>query len=762
MKNQTHKAIIFEEFDGTSSNNLYTLLNNDPSGDRLSSGLEKLTVKNFNEFMAKFAPKVYEVCGKNPQTGQIEFFYTTDPQKFPNFPSSQINISEHAYFKMLSQLYSAKGSSGQSNLKFDDKEILEILTPKKELSEVRDIRQKWEYNVNLLNEAKARGDKSEMSECREKIIECRKKVAEYAKSSLNKLLPILIDDTDKKLKLLSVGTNSNGTNNETKSLPKPTFGMLYLNSEGKLDIDEKFEEKKLAALKAAEDEKSSAALVSVKDNSPAEITNLPAKAENVTKNVVPDVQTVRNKIALTVMKDYDENAENFHPQIKSLIVSAFSPLANLENSQNNTEGLNKEALISRKQNLEDAYVNARKSFANEMSKIVESLLGVKAFFDHATAEGGEYSEIPGGVIIANCKASRLLNIKDKFSSYMKLLGKDQTESRIWFAVLPNVLESPPIKKVIEEDDDDDGMGGSLNDEKNDDSAKVDDEYVSINTLKTFLQEMEKAKIVTVFSIRTKKGNTFSDLTSAEVENKMKTLSSDKYGGHAVYAYPNFTLIRERIFKPFDDENSEEITLPGIFIDAAYPAAGLLVASQQHKVLDNRKLKYDKDSPCVGVDLENLVVKKALSTKFNRESVLRRSEDLIKTINQNMFGFAFSGDEVRDESGVWNNSYIHCARTLAKNERTGIYKPVYQTLTEDFIAQDLTLLPTKKKSDVQKRIKKINTEWKEKNQQTRFSDIVNFLLRTDEEIRLNDEGDKIKIIVHFEGGDGYVDVEVESD
>lgn len=751
--NQTHKTIIFEEFDGASSNNLYTLLNDNPSGDALSYGLEKLTVKNFNEFMAKFSPKVYEIYGKNSQTGQIEFYYTTDPQKFPGLPYSTINIGEHAYYKMLEKLYSGKGVSGESNLKFDDSEILEMLTPKKELSEVRDIRQQMEYNLNLLNEAKARGDKSEMRERREKILECRKKIAGYSKSSLNKLLPILIDDTNKKLELLSAGGNSGNENGDVKSLPKPTFGMLYLNADGKLDIDEKFSEKKLLAEKASENEKNSALV---------EVKNLPATTDNSHENNVPDIQTVRNKIALTVMKDYDEVAKTQNPQIKSLIVSAFAPLAKIENSETNFEELDKEKLLDRKQNFETAYVNARKSFANEMSKIVESLLGVKSFFDHATSDGGEYSEIPGGVIISNCKASRLLNIKDKFSACMKLLGKDQTESRIWFAVVPNVLESPPVKEIIDDDDEDDGMGGSLGDSENNSSAKIDDDYVSINSLKSFLQEMEKAKITTVFSIRSKKGNTFSDLTSAEVENKMKTLSSDKYGGHAVYAYPNFTLIRERIFKPFDDENSEKITLPGIFIDAAYPAAGLLVASQQHKVLDNRKLKYDKDSPCVGVDLENLIVKKALITKFNRESVLRRSEDLIKTINQNMFGFAFSGDEVRDESGTWKNSYVHCSRTLAKNERTGIYKPIYQTLTEDFIAQDLTLLPTKKKSDVQKRIKKINTEWKDKNQQNKFQDIVNFLLRADEEIKLDTDGDKVKVIVHFEGGDGYVDVEVESD
>ena len=593
--NQTHKAIIFEEFDGENPDNLYTLLNDEPSGDALSRGLEKLTVKNFKQFIEKFAPKVYEVYGKNAHNGQVEFYYTTDPKKFPGLPKAQIKINEHAYYKMLSDLYTAKGTSGQANIQFDDREILEMLTPKKEIEDIRDIRQQWEYNLNLYNEAKARGDRSEMNERREKILGCRKKVATYSASPLNKLLPILIDDANTKLKLLSAGDSSGAGGDDVKKLPAPTFGRLYLNAEGKLDIDENYSEKNLPALNAPAEEGNSSTLVEVKNTDLAEIKNLPAQVENKVEPVVPDIQTVRDKIALTILKDYDEVARTPHPQIRSLIVSAFAPLANIENPEVSLVKPDKEEILSMRKQYENAYINARKSFANEMSRIMESLLGVKAFFDHATADGGEYAEIPGGVIISNCKASRLLKIKDKFSAYMKLLGKDQTESRVWFAVVPSVLESPPVKKIIAYDDDDDVMGGSLKSEKNNDSEKVDDDYVSINSLKTFLAEMEKAKITTIFNIRTKSGNTFSDLSPAEVEEKMQTLSSDKYGGHAVYAYPNFTLIRERSFKPFDGENDEQIILPGIFIDAAYPAAGLLVASQQHKVLNNRKLKRQRCS-----------------------------------------------------------------------------------------------------------------------------------------------------------------------
>ena len=202
MANQTHKTIIFEEFDGLGPNNLYTLLSNKPSGDELYRGLQDLTVKNFSEFMEKFAPKVYEVYSKNPATGEIEFFYTTNPTEYRGLPYTEIKIGDHIYYKMLARLYESKGSSGKSNLQFDDNEILEMLTPKSELEDVRETRQIMEYNLKKFYEAKARGDKSAMSTTNKRITDCRKKIAEFATSPVNKLLPILIEDTNAKLKLL--------------------------------------------------------------------------------------------------------------------------------------------------------------------------------------------------------------------------------------------------------------------------------------------------------------------------------------------------------------------------------------------------------------------------------------------------------------------------------------------------------------------------------------------------------------------------------
>ena len=755
MANQTHKTIIFEEFDANYPNNLFLIFNSNLTGDNLVRKIDDLTVKTFDEFMHKFAPKVYEITAKNPETGSIKFFYTTDPKRFPNCSAKPMDISEHAFYKMLSKLYSTRGASGKATLHFDDKDILEILTPKKEIDDVHDIRQEMEFNMRLFYEAKARGDRNDKAAAKNRLLECKDKIAKYANSSVNKLLPILIEDTNRKLELLGAGEPS-GKDNSGKAIPQLDYGVLYLNEKGQIDLDTS---RRTPALAAPKDSSSdNTALVVQGDNLPAQVTTLPALPQKA-ESTIPDNQTIQNKIAEAIMKDYDEKATNPNEKTRSLILSTFAPLSTLNSDAENKSKLDVTALTVLRKTFEDIYTNAIKSFAVEMSRIVESLLGVKTFFDHATADGGEYSEVPGGVIIANCKVSKLLKIKDKLAGYMKHLGKDQTgDARIWFAVVPSVLEKPPKKIALEVDDDDDNPFGGNGTA---DSVLSAEEYVSIEDIKSFLEVMNNAKIMTVFNVRVDNDNTFADLSGAEIEKKIKEFSPCNYA-HAAYAYPNFTLIRERDYQPFPEHSNTNITLPGIFTDAAYPAAGLLVASQQTKVLDNRKLRYDKDSPCVSIDFENVQVKKKLMTKFNRESVLRRSEDLIKVINENMFGFAFSGDEVEDEGGIWKNSYVHCARTLAKNKK-GSYKPVYQTLTEDYIYQNFLRLPSKKKPDVEEMlIKKINNEYAEKNAQNRYKDSVNLLLREGEYLRLENDGGKEKIIAHFVGGDSYIEADVESD
>lgn len=81
---------------------------------------------------------------------------------------------------MLNQLYIEKGSSGQSNLKFDDKDILEMLTPKQEVEDAKDIRKKLQLTLEKYSELKSKNENA--NEYAQQFIECRKK---YGKNIRN-------------------------------------------------------------------------------------------------------------------------------------------------------------------------------------------------------------------------------------------------------------------------------------------------------------------------------------------------------------------------------------------------------------------------------------------------------------------------------------------------------------------------------------------------------------------------------------------------
>ena len=719
MTTQTYKTIIFEEFN-SDADDLYTILENadDPESNKLVEKIDELSVNSFAQFMKKFAPKVYEVC--QSIDGNIRFFYTFNRNAVKDQHYVEHDIADQAYFKMLSRLYSEKGSVGDSNLKFNDEAILEMLTPKQDVQAARNLRKKFEYNLKEYYLAEAKGENTD--EFTDKLAECRTKIISQYTGRQSTLIPLLLEDMKTKRKRLQQSKASiEDTDESVPKLGAGVSGELYIDGEGNLKIAPP-SEKQLALV-----EKNPGTAVAVAEHD------------------------IGSEIAAVISEDYDENATNANDFVKSLIVSTYAP-TNVPSVKGLTSAEIDATIVKYDEQinmLEEVYCKARETFINEFSKIIESLMGVKIFFDHATVEGGEDGKLPEGVIIANCKASKLLEIEDKFRRFIKHRGKDQLSGRIWFAVLPGVME----KSIAKKSSGGKGPFGSLKSKKN--ATEVDStEFTSLNSALKFLQIMKEARIMTVMSIRQKSGNTFIDLSIEEVRDKMNKLPKDN--SHAVYAYPNFTLLRERPgFKPFKPYSNRTIALPGIYIDAAYPAAGLLVASQQQKYLENHGFKgrIIKDNVCVHLDFEREEVKKNLLTKFNRESELRWSEALRAEITQNMFGFVFCSDEVYDAGVPLKNSYILCARTLQLNNKTGKYKPIYQTLMEDYVAQQLKSGISNKMSDVKKFIAStVKGDWE--MQSRRFKDSINLILQSGEEIVIDEE--QKKVIIRFANDESTID------
>ena len=151
---QTHRTILFEQFSDitdASANDLYNFLLSYDDEDLNSKIREKLEVKSFEEFLQKFPLTIYEYVVGSDDGSAPKIHYTTDTRKAAKFPQRrEIKLTEHSYFEMLLEMYSKKGTSGQANIEFNDAKVREILTPKRELEKLYNMRRQ----IPLLYERK--------------------------------------------------------------------------------------------------------------------------------------------------------------------------------------------------------------------------------------------------------------------------------------------------------------------------------------------------------------------------------------------------------------------------------------------------------------------------------------------------------------------------------------------------------------------------------------------------------------------------------
>lgn len=728
----TSQAILFEEFrndDNTPSLDILLDSKNsdeDVEQDKFPAEVKnKLGVQSFKEFMEKFAPTIYEKCIMDDDTHEIKFIYTTKDNG-----GTPRRISDETYYKMLCNMYIQKGQSGQSNLEFDDEKLLEMLAPQREIQEAARLRKNLRYVTSQYYEGTAKGE--DTSAYAEKIYEYRKQIINKYQKSVVALLPLALEDIEKKIELLDAGHSESSGKDEDKNVVRT--GQLVLDQSGHFTV------------KALQ----------------------PSISNEMTSEVgTNSVEKIESSVYKMITADYEANyyGSSDSTIIKNLMVNTYAPMTSDFNG-NLTEDL--KALEDKKQEYESVYANAKSAFIEKLSPIIEKLLGVMIFFDHATPDGGDNGklELEQGLIVANCKPAALIEgeRKNRFEKYMKYIGKDQANQKCWFGILPAVLDQmTPQKQDMSNFENDILQGISINKEENNQNSRTGDE-LTLPVAATLLKILNDSHILTVFNSKACENNTFSSITASYIQNHEREFQKRGISyPHAVYAYPNFTIMQKRFIK-ITNNNAKSITVPGIYIDAAYPAAGLLVASQQVDCLRDRfgsqYLITDMDNMnFTRIDMEDSIVQKHLTTKFNRENMMVWSQSVRDAITGHMFGFAFCGDESVDDI---KNTYILSARTLAKMKNQQ-YKPIYRVLMEDFIYAISTIKCRKIRAKVDAvLIRQLVGNWKKATRYYDENDKINFMLKKGEDIDWNaNRTDKLEI--SFNGVPEVLDeIEVSSD
>lgn len=701
---QTSKTMIIEEFCASDNvPDLCTMLMEEDVkmiGSFNRSVKEKLEVSDFEQFVEKFMPSVWEWQEKSEDMEyQIRFCYSLEkPVGQPQ--AHELKLSEQEFYKMIMDLYSKKSVSGESNLEFDYNRVAELLSPAATLENAKQLRKALQYNFNKLEELPDSA-KRERAICQRKIVDVRKKIVRQYKDSFTGIVKLALADTESRLAALPQKEENAPGNTETFRLPC----KVQFDENGDLDV-------------------------------------IPIEANGIEVEE-PSGDGSENKIARLVAQDYDQYGQEQSSYIKNLVVANYS-------GGELVEVPDREALVRKRDQYVALYRNAQERFIRAISSAVERILDMKVFFEQASIDG---KKLQAPVIITNCKASKLIDgeVKGKFEFLVREWGR--ATDRVWFAVIPAVGENI-FQDVPDNDIEYDSDLNFAEEDVSHDIKKQDGEVlVGLQTVKLMLDILKKGKITTFFNFRANEFTGFGQFTSEILTDYREKLESIEGNEYAVFTYPNFSILPRkdtviRVGKTTNSEREEEevyLDIPGIYVESAYVAAGLVVASQSRDYLKSKKYEVKPGYPCVRFDLEEGENPFIMLTRMNCEGEDKWLSEVEENIDKDRFGFSFCGNTKFYNGGKVKNSYVYTVRSMAK-DKDGNYKPLYKTLTKDFIIQYLQGDPRVKGSSAKADVINsfVSGEVSEWERDAESNNYANNILKKNETIRRSPEDGRLKV------------------
>ena len=649
---QTGKTIIFEEFNRDEDKmNLVTLLTRDDEEISLEKFKEalmgresELVVESFADFVEKFSPIIYETVVKT-EDGSARFVYELDK---PKYKCTEINLKDHAFYKMIMNLIDRKANSDKGNLEFPYDDLKKALSPEAEMEECKKIRKNLLSNTKEYMRLTASGEpSSEADRFVQNIIACREKIVDkYQNKSPLALLPLLIADKQSQIDRMKAAEETQGGSGEVKAIPcSYTF-----DNRGNLQLIE---------------QKNS-------DDADIEIAQ-----EDGIAQLVEVVSDDFKELAPVTIRD-----NNY---VANMVVNVFVPGGGaFLSTQDRGE------IESEKKQFLDIYSSSLESFAKAVAAVVEKFAGVKSFFDHASCDGKLPRDV--SVIITNCKVDAILNdelAKNRFKKYFKALSSEKDVNKIWFGIIPAISTGNGAQTSVKKSS---GPFGKLSPENT--SAKKDAaELIGLDSVKEMLAILADVKIMTFVNYKAGEKTGFIELTDSRV-NQYKRDFENVNSEYAVFTYPNFTILPKeknavKIGTEYRPEEGREvgafITIPGIYLDASYVACGMMVGVQNYNLLKSKGYKVKPKYPCVRFDLEDADNSKRITTKLNRETTTEMQKQVKDAIMEDRFGFVFADNKIIFEGKVLNNSYVINARSL-KRDGNGKYKSLYKTLVRNLVDQ----------------------------------------------------------------------------
>lgn len=641
---QTNRTILFEEINPEKLN-LLTLVGdvrgvNSVSDDKIKEINDELLVRSFDEFLEKFDPVVYSYFDANNQ----KVIYTLKkPETIADEMLSETHINkQNDYLKMLMTLVETKRSEGTINVDFQFEKLTDMISPKKVMDDIRQNRKELQYTY---------GEYAKLEDGDPKKLDIADKLnLMFEEASVNynnvmAMLPLAIEDIKTRLLL--------GDGQKKQDEAPLALGVLTMDEGGELKI--------LEAPKESKKE-----LMVLDDNANAGLIK-------------------------AIESDYKELNEDGNDYVMSLVSRTFCPLASTMES---AVDIGRE--VANYNSYLEFYKTSKDDFIKVVKPLIEKILGVWAFFE-------QYPRNCKGMrptmIITNTSNDMLAKTSNipRLLAYLNTVNaKNDFENTIWYAIVPSIsLNSQSKMKVVRE-----RFKGNENVEKED--------VNSAESLVRLLDALKDYEVQCFFSYETGDKTTFNVMATEGIdsyETKCAQLTGKAYSEYAIPCIPNFTVIPKdksgvildkKMFLTEDNtaelskekEDIMKIWIDGVYIGAAYVAAGLVAAYQSPDYLKEIfKRNVDETLPGVRFDIESGDHALRVHTAMAKE-ITGYTNDIKSDINRKNFGFVFSSENAVLGDLSVQNIMVYKARNLLTDGKS--YEPIYKTQVTTYIQRVMRL------------------------------------------------------------------------
>lgn len=648
---QTNRAILFEEIN-PQKNDLLTLIGEvkgktSLSDDKVKEIHENLLTGSFEEFLELFAPVVYSFFNAN--TGQV-VYSLKKPENIPENCITEIPLTmENDFLRMLVTLIETKGALGIANVDFKFDKILDMISPKKIMDDIRQSRKEIQYVYGQYEALDEEDPK------RRDLGDRLNYMFEQASQNYNNvmaMLPLAIEDIKTRLLL--------GVEGKEESIQTFKAGLLSMGDDGELKILEV------------------------------------SKEENTQLTVVNDSANLG--LIEAFKEDYNALNENQSEYVRELVVRTYCPLTStLESEVNITQE------VANYNNYLDFYKQTKDDFVKIVKPLIEKILGVKTFFDqYKVKENG----MKPTLLITNNRLEQQVKAHNlpRLVTYLNTVNdKNEFNNAIWFGIIPNVdldhAKGMKLQRVR--------FVGNEQVEKDEQNTME-----SVANLMNAIYPYRITTFFSFQSGEETTFSDMASAGVEKYKEKCAYLMKKDYSEFLVPCIPNITVIPKDksgiiLDKKMvidgegvaslskEKEDIMKLWIEGVYIGGAYVAAGLTAAWQCPSYLKERFPQTTYKYPGVRFDIEASSHALCATTTMTKE-ISGFTNAIKNSINTSGFGFVFSSENAQYKGKDIKSIMVYKARNLQTNEQE--FEPIYKTLVSIYIERMLRFFSNDFKKD----------------------------------------------------------------